>query len=604
MIKIFEKEDAFATFGGERDRSLSSNCHVLLALLEWNDEHKYASQILKTATFVCQFWWNHDGIFKDKWHLSHLYPTMLMVEAFIALLRYHESKPDLKLLSEELTLKVSIALFQACTRTLLEQRDDGSWGGSPEQTAYAVLTLAEACSLCFFEDFQPHLKRSIESGATFLKGYATRGTQTLERYWTSKTSYSVKFVFEAYILAALKVSTELDQRQKIGRTLGLSHRISQMSRYIPLLRGTKLFSAMPEWQIWASLVESTLFIPLLEARRLEIFPRDTFNKTKDSYLDIIPFTWIGCNNRSKTFAPTVLMFDLMVISLMTYQIDEFMESVAAPAFSHDPNGLHSLIDAVTNETVQKSGSLANDAETTIAWPPNVYKPLALLANHVLGHEHIRAASIEDRKWAAQEFKNLLHAHATQGEDVALYSQQLRDGKGAVYDTTRPYFKWVRTTGADHVAVSLPLAWTSCWMSANLGDGVDVFERPTEKYFLTAAERHLSSSCRMCNDFSSVTRDTAESNVNSIFYPEFDKISSEGLPTQKLALAKLADYEQSCLEHALDSLEEAVSDTTSGKPNVSFCQRKVHIVRYYFEVGQLYNQLYMLRDLSASNARPS
>ena len=68
MIKIFEMDDAFTTFGGERDRSLSSNCHVLQALLEWNDDgFRYAPQIRKTATFVCEFWWNHDGRFKDKW---------------------------------------------------------------------------------------------------------------------------------------------------------------------------------------------------------------------------------------------------------------------------------------------------------------------------------------------------------------------------------------------------------------------------------------------------------------------------------------------------------------------------------------------------------
>ena len=151
---------------------------------------------------------------------------------------------------------------------------------------------------------------------------------------------------------------------------------------------------------------------------------------------------------------------------------------------------------------------------------------------------------------------------------------------------------------------MPLSWAICWVSANLGDSVDVFGSPTEKYLVTAVERHLSTACRMANDLSSVARDTAEINLNSLFFPEFDQLSSRGgLPAQKLALASLAEYEESCLERTLDCLQEAVVETTCGSPEGSFDQRKLDILRYFCEVGQLYNQLYILRDLSAS-VRPS
>ena len=54
---------------------------------------------------------------------------------------------------------------------------------------------------------------------------------------------------------------------------------------------------------------------------------------------------------------------MMVISLLLYQLDEFMEWVAAPTFLHDPDGLHLLIDFVTSEAAPKTNkiSLANDA---------------------------------------------------------------------------------------------------------------------------------------------------------------------------------------------------------------------------------------------------
>jgi len=67
MIKAFEKPNHFATFESERDPSFTSNCHVLLALLHQPDLNRYHSQILKTASFICEFWWNSDHHVKDKW---------------------------------------------------------------------------------------------------------------------------------------------------------------------------------------------------------------------------------------------------------------------------------------------------------------------------------------------------------------------------------------------------------------------------------------------------------------------------------------------------------------------------------------------------------
>lgn len=92
MIKTFEKDDAFTTFGSERDRSVSSNCHVLLALVEWDDP-RYAPQMLKAAVFICESWWNHVGVFKDKWASHDLQKAYsLFADLLVALesfLPYH-----------------------------------------------------------------------------------------------------------------------------------------------------------------------------------------------------------------------------------------------------------------------------------------------------------------------------------------------------------------------------------------------------------------------------------------------------------------------------------------------------------------------------------
>ncbi|KAK2051275.1 hypothetical protein LY76DRAFT_651418 [Colletotrichum caudatum] len=56
IIKVFKGRNHFTTFGSERDPSLTSNCHVLLALLKQPEISRYYPQILKTATFICDYW--------------------------------------------------------------------------------------------------------------------------------------------------------------------------------------------------------------------------------------------------------------------------------------------------------------------------------------------------------------------------------------------------------------------------------------------------------------------------------------------------------------------------------------------------------------------
>lgn len=75
---------------------------------------------------------------------------MLLVKSFVLLISDVDAGLGLELLGQDLSIRISIAAFQACYRTLLEQREDGSWENSPEQTTYAVLILAEARKLDFF----------------------------------------------------------------------------------------------------------------------------------------------------------------------------------------------------------------------------------------------------------------------------------------------------------------------------------------------------------------------------------------------------------------------------------------------------------------------
>ncbi|KAK1566052.1 terpenoid cyclases/protein prenyltransferase alpha-alpha toroid [Colletotrichum navitas] len=314
MIKVFEGRNHFTTFGSERDPSLTSNCHVLLTLLRQPDISQYYPQIIKTANFICEYWWASDGRIRDKWHLSHLYPTMLLAKAFTELSGHLESGALLETAGQQLLWRVRICLFQACLRALLEQDDeDGSWGGFPEQTSYAILTLAEARKSSLFDGIAGEVQAAIDRGARFLE---TRKIEHRDHGWTSKAAYRVAFVAEAYELAALNVQLLGRKVTDAGRSPTMpSSRPRLEEAYTEILKRTPLFSDMPEWRLRASLLESSLFVPLLRSQRLEVRSGDEVNMTRDRYLDLIALPWVSYNDRSGWFPSTAWQYEMILNSM-------------------------------------------------------------------------------------------------------------------------------------------------------------------------------------------------------------------------------------------------------------------------------------------------
>ena len=555
---------------------------------------------------------------------------MLMVEGFTEILRLLDQKAITGLLAAGLQWKVAISLFQACNRTLLEQQDDGSWSGLPEQTSYAILTLATARSIIFLDDLNPGLQSAIDRGVAFLQDCSFK---SLDHHWISKTAYRVAFVAEAYHLAALKVCQAPSITPEVGSSLGITtaETTAKIEGYIQLIRRTPLFSPLPEWEIRASLLESALFVPLLRSRRLEVFARDDTKIAEDKYLDIIPFTWIGCNNRSRAFASTNFLFDMMMISLLGYQIDEFIEATAAAAFAENPRGLHELIDKTvvgvvahlasreTNGVTVANGS-AEDPEEQQQQSDlvEVKDSLHRFIIWVLGHDSVQTASLWDRGNLRRELENFLHAHATQVEDNIKFSHQKlsdTDDASPVFATPgRPFFQWVRTTAADHVACAYSLAFACCLLSTSLGAGAELFPSTKEKYLMAAASRHLATMCRMYNDLGSVSRDSKERNVNSMHFPEFAASRQQGTNTElaspqtedtasrKKALAEMAEFEHCCLDQALEYLERETTQSRSSNMTRNVSERKIRVVRYFCDVTDFYDQLYALHDLSSNMKR--
>ncbi|KAF5247655.1 hypothetical protein FANTH_6278 [Fusarium anthophilum] len=600
MIKVFEGKDHFTTFGLERDPSLTSNLHVLLSLLKQPNLSKYHPQILKTTLFICQWWWDSDHHVKDKWNLSHLYPTMLLVEAFTEVLHLIDDGNLSGVLDDDLGCKIGLSVFQSVLRIVLNQDDDGSWKGYREQTCYAVLALAQARHVCFFTHMTDKLQSCIDRGVSWLKSC---NIHSQDLTWTSKTAYEVGFVAEAYKLAALQSASLEVPAATVGHSLTSAVPSSDLERYMRLVRKTALFSSLDEWEVRASIIESSFFVPLLQAQRVEIYPRDKMKIDEDKYLSIIPFTWIGCNNRSRTFASNRWLYDMMYLSLLGYQTDEYMEAVAGPAFG-DISLLHQTIDKIIDNTsVNSSGSKGtarngNGHQHKPTSIGQVEDTLTRFINSVLNHKDVLRSSSCDQDTLRQELKTFMHAHATQVEDNSHFSQQV--SSDIFSSPEQSYFQWVNSTGGSHVACAYSFAFSNCLMSANLLQGRDAFPSVTQKYLISSVMRHATNMCRMYNDFGSMARDDAERNVNSMHFPEFAlcKGASQSLEDRKKRLSEVARYEQGCLDRALEALERQSRDD-AGDCAGSAEGRKLKIVKLFCDVTDLYDQLYVIKDLSSS-----
>jgi hypothetical protein len=89
--------------------------------------------------------------------------------------------------------------------TLKTQNKDGSWGKrhSSEESAYAVLILANLVKLGGTTKDQRNICLSIESGKRYLAQW--KGPDPSDLVWTGKVWLADLFIQEAYVLSALRI---------------------------------------------------------------------------------------------------------------------------------------------------------------------------------------------------------------------------------------------------------------------------------------------------------------------------------------------------------------------------------------------------------------
>ncbi|RHZ63609.1 terpene synthase family protein [Aspergillus thermomutatus] len=611
LIEEFEGPSHFRTYHGERDPSFTANCNALLALLSRPDASTFVTQIQKAAAFLCDVWWTADSHIGDKWNLSPYYPSMLMAEAFGKLLQVWSNDGLKSIPSRLIRDRVSISLYQALVRTLQTQNEDGSWGSPPshEETAYAILTIAHACQLPVVNQLWTNVQSAVSRGRRFLD--KTAGDKP-EYLWVEKVTYGSILLSKSYVLAALKVSCERSYPARLVDLFNVSKKtVMEFARFNSML---PLFSSMEPWKIRAAIVEGYMLLPQLRDRRLAVFPRTGMEE--DKYFEYIPFTWTLCNNRRNTFLSTKTLVEMMVISFLNYQADEFMEAVVGRLDSSQRSMTRSCIDEIfltldhteSNATTPpcpentdadsykglphvkriKTGSKASPTPL----PSEVTPVLSAFVHHVMDHPSMKAAAPLEYERVKDELKRFLLSHIQQADDNSRFAAQLDSTRDDFQTARSSFYRWVYSTSSDHTSCPYSFAFYQCLLGfEHASTNAACFRTGEEKYIAEAMCRHLAVMCRMYNDYGSLARDRDEQNVNCVNFPEFAQAGPKSDAVRQKQLFSLAEFERSNVERGLEVLAEMAARDRAKT-------RVLEKVQMFCDVTDLYGQIYVARDIAS------
>ncbi|KAI0010240.1 hypothetical protein F4779DRAFT_320603 [Xylariaceae sp. FL0662B] len=610
LIKEFSNNEYTRTYTNESDPSISTNSNVLISLCVGPDVVEHAPQIETVMRFLCKNWWRDPDGIREKWNKSPYYSLMLMAQALKRALdawaRNVLSNLPLDLLQDSL-----VVLFQILLRLLRAQRQDGSWDGERESTAYSIIAINSVASLPVARPIMSGVDFAIQIGRRFLFKNQNSSLPP-EHLWIEKVMYGSYHLSQAFTLAALKGSVPESPVQILDllpKSLECIVESSNVFRRLPM------FSKKPEWHILASLIEGALFRRRLESECFQAFPKR--QGSEENHFSFVPFTWAAGNSiHGRPLGPDK-MLDMMVISALAYQVDDFIENEVATL----PTGILAVLrlsigrlfaEVESEESACKStqkesspegnefkandyilnSEVSNDNRNNSAHISTqvdvqegierVCRTLKRFICYLWRAPYVRVATEYNKAQLKLAVQDFLVAHIAKIEDSRLLAAQPppRQGMNKIFLEARSsLFDWTHTTSGVHPASPFAI-WAFVCM---LGHGEDCLGSPQAKYIVQGVVRHLSAFCRLYNDIGSMLRDYAENNLNSTNFPEFgSEVDAHVLKDKLLCIAK---YERRCLDAAMAELRPLVDVSVHASLSV-FCS-----------TAYIYGEMCILKDLT-------
>jgi hypothetical protein len=533
LIEMFQTTDHFRTYRLEGSPSFSANCNVLLALLGEAEGELDQESIAKALTFLLEL--EESGPIHDKWNMSAHYPRMLFVQVSVLILEKHNAGHVENLSSKGFIERISEAICRLLSQTLSDQKPNGSWDDSLEITSYNIITLGYVLSLPWGAMLKDQLRESMRQGQDYVRAKYSNPDKT-DFLWIEKVSYQSLLLHSVYCSAALHFHVvEVPWISSIVDSFTLPQGSLKKTRYlissIPLFQGVKFAS------LEVVLVEARLMTAQLNLSRNSLFSRSNIPMTADKYLEFIPMIWVTCNHKNGQILSYKTMWEMVLLSLLNFQIDEYMESVVARMPQADTLLLMELL-----KHQFKSGSIAatdsyfnfaNGSSHGDENPPSdlledtqvheAFKTLSRFMQHITQHWSLTRSPAIVQQEMAVEIYNFIYAHNIHNRDNALLATR-KAGKGASDTNSQPqmlqeqrYIQWARGTASDDTSCPFSFSFFACLISK---PGKHCFAGPRAQYFSQSLCRHLATMCRQYNDYGSATRDAEEGNVNSFDFPDF------------------------------------------------------------------------------------
>jgi hypothetical protein len=515
--------------------------------------------------------------------------------------------------------RIPLMTLQIIIQTLSGQDAGGSWKNSPEITSYSVLTLRKLVGLPWMDHIRYKIEEAIDRGTNFINEEEINwGKPAL--VWVEKVTYGSAMLSSTYCLAAIQPSwprTSEDKTREYFPGMG-----DKLRDYVRLFSALPILAKEPIWRLSSSILEGLMLTPILDKRRSELHIFPSRGNATPGYLQYIPFTWTMCNNSAHFGMSTKAIVEMMVVSMLNFEVDKYLEDVTADnpsSFLFD--SLRITIRQVFDERHGHIGTSYYEREvkrrklfTTEPLPTkvgavdspvshrtnmsNVKGILSQFVSWVLEHPDVVYASKSIQRRLKDELVIFLLAHVAQGEDnfrLQKLDRSSRSAKGIMEVGT--YFDWVRTTSANHTSCPYSFEFFRCVVSP---PGVDYFSTARARYIGQDLCRHLATLCRQYNDYGSMDRDLLEQNLNSVDFPEFldeqtgptSEISMVDLARQRQIASKqlleIALYERQCLELAVAQVQQDVK------------LRAWRSLQVFIKVTDIYGQIYIVKDINRNS----
>ena len=224
----------------------------------------------------------------------------------------------------------------------------------------------------------------------------------------------------------------------------------------------------------------------------------------------------------------------------------------------------------------------------------------------MGHSRIQKASSADQTYLHAELETFLLAHIDQIQDNHRLHRQdpcSLDARKRFHTPRADHYVWSHTTAAHHTACAVSFAFFTCGLASDSSGGADLFPTNYSKYIARELCSHLAVITRLYNDFSSIVRDRAESNLNSVNFPEFHSERAGGADQADLLVAselrakdnllRLARYEKSCVQGSFHALAEALGDVAAASG-----PRLQDTLALFVGVTNLWADMYVAKDLTS------